>query len=213
MTDELTSSIPSDPKDRKGHVNMKTPSEVQAMLELHEQGHSSRMIAKLLGCDHKTVLRYVRQGEWRPVRREPPLLAGLDDWLEERMARHRGNADVVRQELEREHGIRASLRTVERAVQPLRQRLRAAEVATSRFESAPGEQMQIDFGSQRVAVANEEVLVRLFVATLGYSRRQFVAAENPCPHRSSARRLTFRVDTPCTYISASADTSAFSERR
>ncbi|MCY4144526.1 MAG: ATP-binding protein [Gammaproteobacteria bacterium] len=33
MKDELTSSIPSDPKDPKGHVNMKTPSEVQAMLD------------------------------------------------------------------------------------------------------------------------------------------------------------------------------------
>jgi hypothetical protein len=32
------------------------------------------------------------------------------------------------------------------------------------------------------------------------------------PHSSSVIALTLRVDTPCTYISASAATSAFSER-
>jgi hypothetical protein len=37
-------------------------------------------------------------------------------------------------------------------------------------------------------------------------------AEKLCPHRSSVIAFTFRVDTPCTYISANAATSAFSER-
>jgi len=32
--------------------------------------------------------------------------------LAERFRRHRGNADVVRQELAREHGVRVSLRTI-----------------------------------------------------------------------------------------------------
>jgi hypothetical protein len=43
-------------------------------------------------------------------------LAGLEGWLAERFRRHRGNADVVRQDLVREHGITVSLRTVERDV-------------------------------------------------------------------------------------------------
>jgi hypothetical protein len=37
-------------------------------------------------------------------------------------------------------------------------------------------------------------------------------AEKLWPHSSSVIALTLRVDTPCTYISASAATSAFSER-
>jgi len=37
-------------------------------------------------------------------------------------------------------------------------------------------------------------------------------AENACPTSSSVTCLTFRVETPCTYISASAATSASSER-
>jgi hypothetical protein len=50
--------------------------------------------------------------------------------LAERFRRHRGNADVVRQDLEREDGIDISLRTVERAVATLRQGLRARARAT-----------------------------------------------------------------------------------
>lgn len=45
-----------------------------------------------------------------------------------------------------------------------------------RFETAPGEQMQIDFGQVRIAIGDETVRVFLFVATLGYSRRGFVCA-------------------------------------
>lgn len=39
-----------------------------------------------------------------------------------------------------------------------------------------------------------------------------VLAEKAWPHSSSVTALTFLVDTPWTYISANADTSAFSER-
>ncbi|TIS04962.1 MAG: IS21 family transposase, partial [Mesorhizobium sp.] len=77
-------------------------------------------------------------------------LEGLEDWLAERFRQHRGNADVVRQELAREHGLQVSLRTVERAVAPLRQALRAEARATVRFETPPGRQLQIDFGETRI---------------------------------------------------------------
>jgi hypothetical protein len=71
----------------------------------------------------------------RPERQS--TLRGFEPWLAERLQRHRGNADVVRQDLEREHGLTVSLRTVERAVAPFRRELRAAEVATIRFERRP----------------------------------------------------------------------------
>src|SRR5512144_1267457 len=40
----------------------------------------------------------------------------------------------------------------------------------------PGQQLQIDFGSTFVPIGGEVMRVYLFVATLGYSRRGFVAA-------------------------------------
>ncbi len=98
-------------------------------------------------------------------------MAGLETWLEERLIRHSGNADVVRQELALEHGIVVSLRTVERACAPFRQRLAAAARATIRFETPPGRQLQVDFGERRVVIGGEPVRVYLFVATLGFSRR------------------------------------------
>jgi transposase len=125
-----------------------------------------------LGCSHMTVRRYLDEGGWLTYQapRREKALDGLADWLAERFRRHRGNADVVRQDLEREHGIAVSLRTVERAVAPLRQELRAEARATVRFETPPGRQLQIDFGETRAAIGGESVRLHLFVATLGYSQ-------------------------------------------
>ena len=97
---------------------------------------------------------------------------------------HRGNADVVRQELASEKGIEVSLRTVERAVEPWRRELRNAALATVRFETRPGKQLQADFGQCLVSnsfredcvYGGERVRVHLAVLTLGYSRRLLVQA-------------------------------------
>lgn len=83
---------------------------------------------------------------------------------------------MVRQDLERDKGLKVSLRTVERAVAHLRREIVAQGVATVRFESAPGDQLRIDFGSVRIVVDDEDTRIYLFVATLGYSRRQYVTA-------------------------------------
>jgi transposase len=157
---------------------MRTPDEVAAILRLKALGWGERRIAAEIGCNRRTVRRYLAADGWVGYRRprRARKLDGLEGWLAERFRRHRGNADVVRQDLEREHGIRLSRRTVERAVAPLRQELRAEARATLRFETPPGHQLQIDFGEMRASVAHENVRVYLFVATLGYSRRIFVQA-------------------------------------
>lgn len=157
---------------------MRTPEDVAAMLRLHELGWGSKRIARELGVSRNTVRRYVRQGGYAPYAtpRRRGRLDGLEDWLRERLVRHRGNADVVRQELASEHSIEVSLRTVERAVAPYRRELAAQARATTRFETAPGRQLQIDFGQMQVCVAGIGVRVYLFVATLGFSRRLHVQA-------------------------------------
>ena len=83
---------------------------------------------------------------------------------------------VVRQELIAEKGLLVSLRTIERAVTPYRRALAAQARATTRFETAPGKQLQIDFGERLVEIAGAKVKVFLFVGTLGYSRRLHVRA-------------------------------------
>jgi transposase len=156
---------------------MRTPDEVAAMLRLKGLGWGVKRIAREVGCSPMTVRRYLAEGGYAPYRRRgrPRRLAGLEDWLAERFRRHAGNADVVRQELA-ENGIVLSLRSVERAVAPLRQELEAEARATVRFETAPGRQLQVDFGERRVVIGDESTKVFLFVATLGYSRRLHVRA-------------------------------------
>ena len=157
---------------------MQTPEEVAAMLRLKALGWGIKRISRALGCSHMTVRRYVSQGGWAPYRGagRPRALAGLEDWLAERFRRHAGNADVVRQELAAEKGIKLSLRTIERQVAPLRRALEAEARATVRFETPPGKQLQIDFGERRALIGGDSIKVYLFVATLGYSRRLYVRA-------------------------------------
>ncbi|SHI07990.1 hypothetical protein SAMN05443248_8005 [Bradyrhizobium erythrophlei] len=88
----------------------------------------------------------------------PKRLDGLEGWLRERFIRHRGNADVVRQDLMAEEGVAVSPRTLQRAVQPYRQALRAEALATTRFETLPGWQLQIDFGERLFAFGCGEML-------------------------------------------------------
>ena len=135
-------------------------------------------MAREFRCSRNTVRRYVAADGWTAYSRAPGG-GKLDDqtaWLKERFFRHRGNAEVVRQDLLRDRSIDVSLRTVERAVAPYRRLMAAEAKATMRYETPPGRQLQIDFGQSRVPVAGQVTRVFLFVATLGYSRRCYVEA-------------------------------------
>ena len=176
MTLRTTETLPRTEGLRRDE--MKEPDDVSAMLRLKSLGWGARRIAAELGCSRTTARRWLKEGAWR--RPSPPLrpkaLDGLEAWVEERFRRHAGNADVVRQELAAEKGVEVSLRTVERAVAHLRQELRAEARATVRFETRPGQQLQIDFGQRRVEIDGAPRLVSFFVATMGYSRRIHVRA-------------------------------------
>ena len=158
---------------------LQTPETVRQILALSAAGWGRRRIAQHLGCSPETVRKYRRQqGGWQPYGRprRNSSLDGLEGWLKERFLAHHGNADVVRQELASDKGIRVSLRTVERAVGPWRQELRAAALATVRFETQPGQQLQADFGETKALIAGQRIRVHLCVLTLGYSRRMLVRA-------------------------------------
>ncbi len=91
---------------------MQAPEDADAMLKLASLGWGAKRIAKELGCSRNTVRRYLRQGGWQPY--ESPQRSGRltahTEWLAGQFRQHRGNCDVVRQELLREHGIHVSLR-------------------------------------------------------------------------------------------------------
>jgi transposase len=157
---------------------MLEPEEVSAILRLNELGWGAKRVARELGISRNTVKDYIAAGGWTPYRQpqRKKVLDGHEEWLRERLRRHRGNADVIRQELATEKGILVSLRTVERAVQRYRRELAAEARATVRFETPPGKQLQIDFGERLVEIGGSKVRAYLFVATLGYSRRHHIRA-------------------------------------
>jgi transposase len=105
---------------------METPEEVAVMRQLLERGWSQRAIARELGISRNTVSRYLALGEWQPYRtvNRQRQLDGHREWLQQQFEQHHGNAEVVRQELQKQKGIRVSQRTVERAVQDWREGLR-----------------------------------------------------------------------------------------
>ena len=86
-----------------------------------------------------------------------------------------GNTVVIQQELAT-RGIQIDLRTLQRAVATLRQEERARALATVRFETPPGQQIQIDFGEKVVLIAGQPVKVYLMTAVLGHSRRLYCRA-------------------------------------
>ena len=159
---------------RGSKEKMETPDIIEKILYLSSKGWGKRRIAKELGISPNTVKHYRRQRKWLPynIPKRIKRLEALDVWLEEMFNLHKGNAEVIRQELIRQHNMQANLRTVERAVKPFRQRAFAEAKATVRFETPPGKQMQIDFGSITIKIAEEPKKIYFFAAVLGFSRRQ-----------------------------------------
>lgn len=164
-------------KSLQGDV-MYPPEVVDQILNLNAKGWGKKKIARELGISRNTVKRYLQQKGWVPYNRpnRPNKLKGMENWLEQTFLLHKGNCAVVLQELKRQHQIKVHLRTIEKAVKSFRQKLVNETLATIRYETPPGKQLQIDFGSMRIKIAGELRKVFFFAATLGYSRRQYVQA-------------------------------------
>ena len=114
--EEKSATLSTEENLSTGCIEMQNAIDVTEIFCLHRQGWGTKKIAEALKISRNTVKKYLRQGEWKPRQNTPKAgkLTCLSDWLRERFRRHSGNADVVRQELEKELGIRVSLRTVER---------------------------------------------------------------------------------------------------
>lgn len=150
-------------------------SQHETIHELSKMGHSQRMIARMLGIDRKTVWRHLQKEQWQEYQRPPSgyvLIEPFHDWVLARAKEVNYNASVLFRELKLK-GYDGSYETVKKCVAPLRQRQSKACI---RFETPPGEQAQVDWGSAHVWIAQVLTRIHFFAMVLGYSRRLFVKA-------------------------------------
>lgn len=141
-----------------------------------EEGCSIAAIARLMELDRKTVRRCIRDNAWRPYQRDgkvDTLLAPHAEWLRGRATEVRYSARILYQELKARLDYRGSYETVKRFVAPLREFVGNEALTQTRFETPPGQQSQVDWGEARVMFRHGPVRLRLFVLTLGFSRRGF----------------------------------------
>lgn len=142
---------------------------------LLRQGMSIRAIARHLGCSRKTVRRYIRMGDAASSSRystrapRPGKLDPFKSYINERIEAARPHwipASVMLQEI-RERGYTGGYSMLTAYLLPLKQ---PPVEPVVRFETKPGEQMQVDF----TIVRQGATPLLAFVATLGWSRATYV---------------------------------------
>jgi transposase len=117
----------------------------------------------------------LRQTAWTPYRRQPApsQLDAHRDWLSERAPQVGYSARILHQELRAQRGFVGCYESVKLAVRPLRAAASVAALTQRRFETAPAEQAQVDWGQWSVRLGDELTTVHVLVMTLGYSRRAY----------------------------------------
>ena len=139
---------------------------------LAKHGKGVREIAREVGASRNTVRRYLRAADAVRYRTRPPRLgklAGHEAYVAGRVAAaapDRLAATVLLREL-RERGYEGGYTVLKEHLARLRPTVAPAAV---RFETGPGEQMQVDWATIRRGGDRLSV----FVATLGWSRAAYV---------------------------------------
>jgi len=148
--------------------------DLEEILQWHQEGLSIREISRLTGLDRKTVRKYLRRPElpqYGPRAARLSKLSPHHEFIEQRLKDGVWNAVVLFRELQQQ-GYTGGYTMVKQYLNPLRRG--AKVIAVRRFETAPGHQAQVDWGSVGY-VENEEEKRALsaFVMTLGCSRAMF----------------------------------------
>lgn len=126
-------------------------------------------IAKQVGVHPRTVSRALARGG--PSQRGKRRGSRLDPYradIDRLVAEGVWNAVVIFRELQAK-GYTGRLSILRDYIRP--KRLLHRRRATVRFETAPGRQLQSDWGQQRTRIAGQETAVHFIVNTLGFSRR------------------------------------------
>ena len=154
---------------------------MRELYELHGRGWSVRRIARELAISRNTVRKYLRSPglpKEKPRRPRESKLAPYVEYIDGRLSEGLYNCEVLLREL-RDRGYAGSVETLRNYVRPRRQRRQPQ--ATSRFETEPGEQAQIDFASMPyIGEDGNRAKLWAFVMVLSWSRSMYVEFVRRC---------------------------------
>ena len=148
--------------------------------EMRAKGCYLSEIAERMGCSERTVRRALKRGGPPPRRRAGTRASKLDPYkalVDRLLGEGVWNATVILAEL-RGRGYAGGISILRDYIRPKRA-LRKKARGVVRFETAPGRQLQSDWGQIETVVGGERMRVHFAVNTLGYSRRFHVWAA-PC---------------------------------
>ena len=137
---------------------------------LQQRGVFLKDIALEVGVHPRTVRRALNRNG-APARERKKVTSKLDPHkatVDRLLSEGVWNAKVIMSEI-RAEGYTGRYTILRDYIQPKRA-LRPGR-ATVRFETAPGEQLQSDWGEVEVELAGQSTKVSFIVNTLGYSRR------------------------------------------
>src|SRR4028119_234869 len=121
--------------------------DVNEIQELRRQGLSITQIGTLTGFDRKTIRKYLdnpRQPRYGPRPKRGSQLEPFRAYIHERLAAGVWNAVVLLSEL-KARGYSGGYTILKDYLRPLRRE--ATSVAVLRFETPPGQQAQLDWGT------------------------------------------------------------------
>ena len=148
---------------------------MKQLLELHGAGASIRSIATILSISRNTVRKYLRTPELPHAAPRSPRRSKLEPYaahIQQRVAGGIENCHVLLREL-RACGYAGGYTILKDFVHPFRRR--PPVQGTMRFETAPGEQAQVDFGSCAYAAPTGGTRrVWAFTMVLSWSRMLYV---------------------------------------
>ncbi len=168
----------NDPKDCRGRRPRIRPQQREQIVSLHKAGYGMRKIAERVACDRKSVRKVLAQeglAQTAPPRSRPSTcsskLDGFQQTIQDLAEKGLRTPRILREIRERGYtGGRTIVAEYARRFRPQR----STKKIRRRFETRPGEEMQVDWSVYRVPIAGRVRAVHAFSAVLHHSRKAHV---------------------------------------
>jgi transposase/DNA replication protein DnaC len=165
-----TRDIASAARERRQRKRERRSRRARLILRLKSQGRSNSSIALELGCDPKTIRRLLKP-KARKKKGKGSLLDPFRPLIRKLVLEDELTAERVLEEI-RAIGYRGAYTILKEYIRTFRPK--SMQRAHERFETAPGEQAQVDLSSYTVMLGLTPTKVVCFSMVFGFSRWQFI---------------------------------------